>query len=376
MKFSIERADILPKINHLSSIVPVKNTMIVLTNFLIEADHLSNILKITATDLEITVRAEIEADIIESGKIAVSAKSFSDIISSFPDNIVYLASAEQELKISCGKSKFSLPCIDPLQFPLIPDEQMENADSMDISLFSKMISSTAFATSNKISRPILNGILWKITKEKQLMAATDSSKIAEFTVTQSSEIEQEQIEKIIPTKAPNFIARIAEDGKAEIKILFKSNKVIFKYGIFTIFSHVIEGKYPDYTRAFPQDNDNKLVIDRADLIKSIKRISLTSSEFDFKIQLDISDEGTFLSSSNTNKEEGREELTTVFSNCSNFGIAFNYRYLLSILNVMSDKNVLFLFKGPNDAILVFNENEKENLASRFLLMPLRIRSTS
>ena len=373
MKFSIERLDLLPKINHLNSIVPTKNTMLILTNFLIEANNINNILKITATDLEITVTVEIEADILEAGKIAVSAKSFNDIINSFPNALVYFTTKEDELRISCSKSKFSLPCVDPEQFPLIPNEDMKNALEIDTELFSKMVTSTAFATSTRINRPILTGILWKITADKQLMAATDSSKIAEYSIFHSSDIKHDEIDKIIPIKSPNFIDRITENSKKKIKFVFKPNRVIFKYDCFTIYTQVIEGKYPDYSMAFPTENDNKLVLNRLELITSLKRISLTSSDFDFKVQLDIQQETLFLSSSNSNKETGNEELTPIFNNCSAFSIAFNYKYLLSILNVMLNKNVVFLFKGSNDAILIFNENEDEKTSARFLLMPLRIK---
>jgi len=88
MKFSIEKIDLQAHIQDLYNIVPSKNTMPILTNYLIEADEQSNIIKFTATDLEITVIVEFEANIAEGGKVAISAKNLNDIFNSLPGSIV------------------------------------------------------------------------------------------------------------------------------------------------------------------------------------------------------------------------------------------------------------------------------------------------
>ena len=120
MKFSIEKQELLSNIQYLYNIVPSKNTMPILTNYLMEADEQNNILKITATDLEITVIVEFNANIIENGKAAVSARNLNEIINSLPDSMVHFLMEDDNLKINCDHSKFNLHCAESSQFPLIP----------------------------------------------------------------------------------------------------------------------------------------------------------------------------------------------------------------------------------------------------------------
>ncbi|MBC8386200.1 MAG: DNA polymerase III subunit beta, partial [Candidatus Cloacimonetes bacterium] len=180
MKFSIERLELQHNIQHLFNIVPSKNTMPILTNYLIEADEKNNKMKFTATDLEITVIVEFDANVSEEGRIVVSAKNLNEIINSLPDSMVHFMVEEENLKIVCLRSKFNLLCAETEQYPLIPQRDESNNIKLDAKMFKKMIDNTHFAVSTEINRPIFTGIYWKMTSDFQMMAATDGKKIAEF----------------------------------------------------------------------------------------------------------------------------------------------------------------------------------------------------
>ena len=374
MKFSIEKKDIAGKLAHLVTVVPTKNTMAILTTFLLEADQDEETITISASDMEITVTAKIKANVLESGKTAVPAKYFSDIIAALPSSTIYVQQNENKLKINCGNSKFSTPIVEDFSvFPIIPKIDFNKAIEFEMDLFTKMIDNTSFAVSNRINSPVLNGIFWQLSPQGQIMVATDASKIAEVTVKENLDVTDE-ISKIMPVKTTLFISKILDEDSNKINVLFEENRIVFNYENFTIFSHVIEGEFPDYKRAFQVENNNVVVVNRNEISDAIKRVSLASSDIDFRVLLTIKDDQLTLSSSNDEKGFGSEDLQTAEINSESMEITLNYKFLLAILNVITSDNVKFCLKGPTEAILIYNnEQVDENLEARFLLMPLRVR---
>ncbi len=374
MKFSIEKKDIAGKLAHLVTVVPTKNTMAILTTFLLEADQDEETITISASDMEITVTAKIKANVLESGKTAVPAKYFSDIIAALPSSTIYVQQNENKLKINCGNSKFSTPIVEDFSvFPIIPKIDFNKAIEFEMDLFTKMIDNTSFAVSNRINSPVLNGIFWQLSPQGQIMVATDASKIAEVTVKENLDVTNE-ISKIMPVKTTLFISKILDEDSNKINVLFEENRIVFNYENFTIFSHVIEGEFPDYKRAFQVENNNVVVVNRNEISDAIKRVSLASSDIDFRVLLTIRDDQLTLSSSNDEKGFGSEDLQTAEINSESMEITLNYKFLLAILNVITSDNVKFCLKGPTEAILIYNnEQVDENLEARFLLMPLRVR---
>lgn len=371
MKFIIDRSDLMANIQHLVPIVPSKNAMPILTNYLIEADEQNNNLKVTATDLEITVIVEFEANVEQGGRVCVSARNFTQIIASLPDSKVTCEKQDDLIHINCGKSNFSLLCAETSQYPLIPEKDMENATELDALTFKKMINTTEFAVSTEANRAIFTGIYWKLATEKQIMAATDGKKIAEYKVNSTLNIDEE-IDCILPIKGLKFLNKVISEDCLELKALIEKNRVMFEYDNYTIFSHILEGRYPDYSRAIPEHHSNILKINKGILHDAIRRVSLLASDESHRIQFDL--EGSKLGISTQNREVGDalEELDNVNYNGEKLTIAFNYRYLLQIIGVVTADDVEIKFGQAKEPILVSYQHAEDNTSSLFLLMPLRI----
>ncbi len=371
MKFSIEKLDLQAQIQYLYNIVPSKNTMPILTNYLIEADEQNNVIKFTATDLEITVVVEFEANIAEGGKTAVSAKNLNEIINSLPESMIHFLLEEDRLKINCERSKFNLLCAESSQFPLVPQKDLTNVITLDAKMFKKMIDNTQFAVSSEINRPIFSGIFWKMSADSQLMVATDGKKIAEFKLNKQIDLPQ-PVEQIIPTKGFLFLDKVISDDLPEIAVLIESNRVMFAYGNYTIFTHIIEGRFPDYTKAIPTNNNNVLVINKKKLREAVKRVSLLASEETFKVKLDIADKSLTISSVKREEGEANEKIEDIKYSGEPLTIAFNYRYLIAILTVVESDEIEIRMGKSNEPALFFNTETKEDFNARFLLMPLRL----
>lgn len=371
MKFAIAKQDLQANIQHLYNIVPSKNTMPILTNYLIEADSDQNKLKFTATDLEITVVVEFEASISESGKAAVSARNLNEIINSLPDSMIQFLLEEDILKIHCERSHFSLHCAESSQFPLIPRRNLENTINIDAAMFKKMIDNTHFAVSSEINRPIFTGIYWKMNLDHQLMVATDGKKIAEFKINNSIDI-PEPLEQIIPTKGLIFLDKVISESIPQVAVLIESNRVMFAYGNYTVFTHIIEGRFPDYTKAIPTANTNILRLPKNLLRDAVKRVSLLASEETFKVKFDVNSELLMISSAKREEGEAVERIEDCEYAGEELTIAFNYRYLASIISVIESDNIEIRMGKSNEPALFFNTETNDQYSARFLLMPLRL----
>ncbi len=371
MKFSIDKQDLQANIQHLYNIVPSKNTMPILTNYLLEADEQTNILKFTATDLEITVVVEFEARVVQSGKIAVSARNLNEIMNSLPEANIQFPMEEDILRIHCERSDFDLLCAESSQFPLIPQMDLTNVIKLDAPLFKKMIENTHFAVSTEINRPIFTGIYWKLSNDEQLMVATDGKKIAEFKIKNHIDI-PEPVEQIIPTKGLLFLDKVIHVDIPQVAVLIESNRVMFAYGNYTVFTHIIEGRFPDYTKAIPTENNNTLNINKELLKNAVKRVSLLASEDTFKVKLELKNNTLLIHSANREEGEANEKIEDCKYNGNDLTIAFNYRYLNSIINVIESENVEILMGKANEPALFFNVENENNYTARFLLMPLRL----
>ena len=180
MRLAIEKKDLLAHIQHLVSIVPSKNVTPILNNYLIEVSEETNMMRISTTDLTLTVVVEFPAAVSEGGTIAVSAHHFNEIINYMPDAVINLWQHDDLLMIQSGKVDFNLLIADHTLFPVIPEPKINYPITVDAALFNRMISKTYFAVSTDVNRAILTGVCWKIYPAYHMMVATDGRKVAEI----------------------------------------------------------------------------------------------------------------------------------------------------------------------------------------------------
>jgi DNA polymerase-3 subunit beta len=402
MRFQIDKKDLTQHIQHLASIIPTKNTSPILANYLLEAISDTNTLRITATDLEITAIAEFNAHVMEDGVTTVNARSFNEIINSMPDALISVFKLDEIIKIQCGKIDFSLLCADHTLFPVIPEKHTHNALLLNAELFQKMVSKTIFAVSTDVNRAVLNGVCWLIKNDSQMMSATDGRKVAEFklllpvnTAQPASEdtaaenpdlaipvasteesifdaaVEDKGIEKILPTKTLNFILKIFNADIKELQAVIEPNRVMFVMGEYTVFTHVLDHKYPDYRKAFMFDLPNVLITSRDALRTAIRRVALMAPEDNMRIHFEISADNFEVNTTNRDTGEAKQVMEDYVYTGSNTSISINFKYILSILDSIDSDKVKIYLGAQKEPMMIYNETPQENQEIIFLLMPLR-----
>ena len=373
MKFYVQKSDIVEHLQHLINIVPGKNAMPILVNYLIKADEEKGILTFIVSNLEVIVSCDIEARIIEGGVTAINAKHMNDIINSLPDSEIAFYTDENKFHIVAEHSRFNLVMSQPEFFPAVPPINEQNKISLDADLFKTMVTKTVFATSTDKSKPVYTGVFWQIFKDKQIMVATDGKKLARVNLNIESGIEDEKLEYIVPAKTLTFIQKIINE-QDELLAFFEKTRIVFKYKNYTVFTTLIISRYPKYERVIPQDNDKVLVIDKSLFMEVIKRASLLSNELYSLVTLEISKTSFTVYSEDEEEGEARENITDYEYEGDDLKIAFNFRYLTNILSLIDTQKVQILMKQYDVPALFYNypkDNEKVDVL--LLLMPLGLR---
>ncbi|HNX38687.1 MAG TPA: DNA polymerase III subunit beta [Candidatus Cloacimonadota bacterium] len=388
MRLAIDKKDLTKHIQHLASIVPGKNTTPILTNYLIDVDAESNSIRITASDLEITAIVSFPASVSEGGSIAVSARHFNEIINSMPEDVISIWKNEDLLVIQCGKIDFKILCADHTLFPLLPVTTFDKAVSMDADLFQKMIAKTSFAVSSDTNRAVLTGVCWKIHDNEHLMAATDGRKVAEIKIrnsalrgemTETNQAEdnifadnkENYTEKIIPVKTLSFLQKIYDPQIKEMKLVIEQNKMMFAYGEYTIFTHIIEHKYPEYQKAFMHDLPNCLIIGKEALKTAIRRVALVAPDDNLRTRFEIEMDKFEINTTNRDTGDAKQFMDDYSFQGTPTTIAFNYKFMLSILDAIDTDKVKILLGSSKEPMMIYNEMQPENQEVTFLLMPLR-----
>lgn len=388
MRIAIEQRELAHHIQHLVGIVSGKTTSPILTNYLIEADADKGEVKITASDLEITVDVRFSAAVSEGGTIAVSARHFNEIIAQMPPAVIDLWKTEDLLMIQCNKIDFKVLCADHSLFPLLPQPQMEAATRVNPETFNRMISKTAFAVSMDPNRAVLTGVCWKIMKKTNLMAATDGRKVAEIIVPNTAPAEGEEgqsgepnifsdpedeqvLEKVIPVKTLNFLQKVYDPSIKEMKVLMERSKIVITYGSYTIISNIIDQKYPEYQKAFMAELPNQVIVSRKRLLESIRRVALVAPEDNNRIRFQLSGENFEINTSNRDAGDAKEFVEEFQYSGAETSVSFNYRFMVSILDVIDTDKVSIKLGSPKEPLMIYNEPQPENQKITFLLMPLR-----
>lgn len=388
MRIAIEQRELAHHIQHLVGIVSGKTTSPILTNYLIEADADKGEVKITASDLEITVDVRFSAAVSEGGTIAVSARHFNEIIAQMPPAVIDLWKTEDLLMIQCNKIDFKVLCADHSLFPLLPQPQMEAATRVNPETFNRMISKTAFAVSMDPNRAVLTGVCWKIMKKTNLMAATDGRKVAEIIVPNTAPAEGEEgqagepnifsdpedeqvLEKVIPVKTLNFLQKVYDPSIKEMKVLMERSKIVITYGSYTIISNIIDQKYPEYQKAFMAELPNQVIVSRKRLLESIRRVALVAPEDNNRIRFQLSSENFEINTSNRDAGDAKEFVEEFQYSGAETSVSFNYRFMVSILDVIDTDKVSIKLGSPKEPLMIYNEPQPENQKITFLLMPLR-----
>ncbi len=379
MRLTIERNELWRGIDTVLDIVPSKPAMPVLANLLLSAE--AGRLSLAATNLDLSIRTDIPASVQQPGKVTVPARTFAEIAREWPESELNIE-VRDELLLMSGKpdaiegseGTYSLPGMPVDEFPVMPTSLNGFSIALDAQLLSKMINKTGFAVSRDETRPVLNGVLWRLDGEGVEMVATDGSRLARFykKVDLSEQVEDGgSAEVIMPPQACSHLVKLLGGQEEPAKLAVGESQVFFDLGETHLLARLIEGPYVDFVQVIPEQNDKRLQMSNEYLLPAVRRVSILSSSYTHQVRLTL--DGSSLKLSAASQEIGGEahEVVPVLYDQEEMEIGYNALYLMEILRKMDSREVFFDLNNSVTATLLRPAEQEEGEDYFCLLMPLR-----
>ncbi len=372
MLFTIDRDSLLNKLRIVEKITIPRGIQPVLANILFEAND--NILKLSATDLDLSIITNTMASVKNEGKITLPAKKILEIISKLPDKPIEFSLNEETnmVTITCGHSKFELIGISADEFPsLTTEEELSNKDSIEIDMnpFVKSIKHTVYAAANYENRNIISGVFCHISDDNIEMAATDGNRLTRIRENVKNK-DGKTAKIVIPSKTLQEFLRVSSlISEEKVQLLVDNAKIIIKTKGFLIISRLLEGEYPPYKQLIPQSTEQTAVISRDDLIKSLELVSCMVNDRTSVVKF-VFNNGKLLLKAETPDSGASEDIIDAEYEGEELTIAFNYKYVLDSVKIMESKNTQVGLGGSLSATIFRPDSEEDYLC---LIMPIQIR---
>ena len=371
MEFTINRDRFLKTLGYANGIIEKKTTLPILSNILIEAKDSK--IKIISTDLDIIYFDEISPqELKKEGSITTSANILYDILRKLESNAKVELSllSSNKIKLVSGNSKFNLLCISSDNFPLSDEDIKEKEFEVSSEKLLKLLNKAKISISNDETRHYLNGIYFhkRSSENKTYLCgvATDSHRLSSSSLEINSSIHIEPI--ILPKKTIYQLISLLEQSGNSIKISNNKSKIKFKMDNGVLISKVIDGRFPDYSKVIPKNNDKILQIKLNEFKNSIERVTSVSSDRKEGLKISISKDVVQLSVNSPNSGEGIENINAKF-NSENINISFNSRYLTDIASQIESDSIIINLKDAASPVLI---NDSSDNNSFHVVMPMKI----
>jgi len=363
MKFSIGRTKFLDGLQTVQNVVSAKGSLQILSNALIHAE--GNQLCITTTDLDISERCFVECEVEQPGTTTLPIRRLASIIRELNENKILVEVNDDDVaSVQCGSSYFKIIGLPMRDFSPVPVTEGKFCYRIDQGAFREMLRKTSYAVSLDETRRVLNGVLLAFKENKLTMVATDGRRLA--LVEHEIEFPPEaEIEMVLPTKAVSELMRIlGNDG--DLKIYAQKNQVIFEIGTTMLSSKLIDGVYPNYRQVIPGACDERVVIEREQLLSALRRVSVVTTDKSNATRLTFSANQLTISTNTPDVGEGRDTVPVKYAG-KEVSIIFNPEYVMDPLkNIDDDEIFIELNDGHSPALL------KCSIPFLYVLMPLRI----
>jgi DNA polymerase-3 subunit beta len=363
MKFTVEKSNIINEFQSLAAVADKKQTLPILSNILIRCE--SEGVKMLSTDLEVELDTTIQgANIITPGETTIPAKKAADIIRELPEGQVSFELNEESSKLTVKSSsgRYNLATIPGSDFPDFDVIKSDTTHTVSTEKLLELFHKTSFAMANQDWRHYLNGCLFEKTESSLNMVATDAHRLSIYKSNLDS---VGNFSGIIPRKTVIELMKILPKQNSDIQFYINANNIVFMSKNFTFKSKLIDGKYPNYNQVVPQGEGVKITFNRQNMLGSLSRVSVLTSEKFKGVKLKSENGVLDISAHNPDQESAEEKLDVTGDN-SQFDIAFNVNYLKEVLSTIEDEEISLVSFGSDKSALVQCSDNNQVL----VLMPL------
>lgn len=372
MKFIASTSTLLKQLQIINGVISSKVVIPILEYFLFEVEN--GKLRIVGTDLEVSIQGTIAVESEENGKIAVPAKIILDILKSLPDQPITFTINDKshsiELTTDTGKYKISGEVAE--DFPKFPTLSDASSFALPMDVFYQAISKTLFAVGSDELKPALTGLFVDLTEKDVKFVSTDGNKLVKY---QRNDFHiATPTSFILPKKALNVLkSSLVSEDTSLVNIMFNKVNAMFAFNDITIICRLIDERFPDYNSAIPIELPSKLMINRYELIDSLKRIQIFANKTTYQVKFTISGNELQLTSQDLDyANEGFERLNCEFEG-EDMEIGFSAKFLIEMLSTLTSEEAILSLSAHNRPGTLIPANAQENEEIIMLLMPIVIK---
>lgn len=370
MKFKADTHALHKAISRIEGIISARELRSIISSLLVVAEKDKLIL--TATDLDVSMRTQLPAEVSETGKIAVPAKKLGQLLRETNVEMVELSSDSQhkiQLTDATGTRgvKISLMGSPAEEFPVTPGVDDKKYRDLPAAVFLDMLRKTSYAAAEDDARYVFNGVYLLNESGKLTMVATDGRRLTRI----SRDIELPEMEAgiIVPVKAIREITRLlGSSDTGSIAYDKKEHRLHFKIGDVELITKLVDGTFPDYKQVIPKKLDFKVEIDRESLKKSLRQAAVLAAEPTRQVKLQYSPSVVMVSASTPDVGDVNDTLPCDYSG-EETTIAFNSNYLLDVINIISSDTVKTGFSTPSAPTVIMDPSDEDFIA---VVMPMKI----
>jgi len=374
MKFVVSSTELLSHLSAISKVINSKNTLPILDNYLFLLED--NLLTITASDLESTLITSLELENTSgTGLIAVPAKRMNDTLKDFPGQpfTFTIDSETYSIEIYSQNGKFSIVGQNGEDFPQQPllNEAISSSVNVNHNVLLSGINKTLFATADDELRPVMNGIFVELSTEDIKFVASDAHKLVRYKRFDAKA--EKNASFILPKKPAAILKSLLPKEDFDVKLEFDDKNAFFTLSNYKLICRLVEGNYPSYNSVIPQNNPNKLIIDRVEFYNTVRRVSVFSSQASNLIRLKLTENQLVVSAQDIDYSISAVERLNCQYDGDDMEIGFKSTFLQEILSNLSSSDVAVELSDPTRAGLLLPaeyDNEEENVL--MLLMPMMI----
>jgi DNA polymerase-3 subunit beta len=372
MNFIVSSSYLLKNLNAINGVITSNPIIPILDNVLFEIEN-GNLL-ITASDLQTSVMVEIQIESKGDGSVAIPAKILIDTLKNLPEQPVTFSIDDENynIEINSDNGRYKLAGENATDFPKVP--QVTDGYSIDLSskLLSNAISNTIFSTSTDELRPAMTGVFLKLSTSSCTFVSTDGHRLVKYVRSDVSGDEVDH-EMILPRKSLNLLkSTLPSDKSSDVKLEFNASNAFFSFDNVKMVCRLIDERYPDYENVIPLDNSNNIVIDKLEVLSSLKRISIYANKTTNQVKFKISGGEILISAEDLDFSNEANERISCEHDGADIEIGFNAKFLIEILSNLNSTRVTFKLSEPNKAGLIIPDEMDEDEDITMLVMPVML----
>ena len=363
MKVTCSREEFVGRLGIVSRAVSTRSSVQILAGVLLDAA--AGELRLAATDMELSLRTSLEAQVESDGSVVVPGRLLVDIARLLPDSDVQIEHRVEDgvLAVTCGSASYRLHTYSAEDFPRLPDVDDTQIFTVDAEALLETVSQVSRSASRDESRPVLTGILARFEPGKLVMAATDSYRLAvkETDLAGSSQ----ELEAIIPARALAELARIVGSA-TQLELGVQENQVAFRTEDAVLTTRRIDGQFPNVKQLLPEQFEHVVTLPRSELLEVVRRVAVMAQR-NSPLRLRFADGELNISAQTQDVGEAKESLPAPFAG-DPLEIGFNPEFLRDgIESVQSDEVQLKLISPLRPGLI---QGEGDDYS--YLIMPIRL----